>query len=65
MKYLNWPMPALLAWSAAWLCFEVLKTIGLPEWVAMVLATFVGGALTAWVHTGMRRALETRVMKSL
>ena len=57
MKYLNWPMPALLAWSAAWLCFEVLKTIGLPEWVAMVIATFVGGALTTLVHTRMRRAL--------
>jgi len=57
MKYLNWPMPALLAWSLAWLCFEVLKTLGLPEWVAMVMATFLGGALTTLVHTRMRRAL--------
>ena len=57
MKYLNWPMPALLAWSLAWLCFEVLKTLGLPEWVAMVAATFLGGALTTLVHTRMRRAL--------
>lgn len=57
MKVLTWPVPALLAWVTCWLCFALLRSVGAPEWLALVLATLWGATLTTLVHTPMRRAL--------
>ena len=49
-----WPLPALLAWAAAWALFLGLtRAGGVPAWLALVLATALGacGALfgrTRW-----------------
>lgn len=40
---LIWPVPALLAWAAAWLVHAGLLRTGAPVWVAALLGTAVGG----------------------
>jgi hypothetical protein len=57
MKYMNWPLPALLAWGTSWLLFIGLQEIGLSETTALVAAAFWGGFLSKLVHTPMRKAL--------
>jgi hypothetical protein len=57
MKYMNWPLPALLAWGTSWLLFIGLQEIGLSETIALVAAAFWGGFLSKLVHTPMRKAL--------
>jgi SAM-dependent methyltransferase len=57
MKFLTWPIPALLAWASSWLIFKGLQTVGLSETVALVIAAFWGGFLSKLVHTPMRKAL--------
>ena len=57
MKFLTWPVPALLAWGSSWLIFKGLQSIGLSETMALVLAAFWGGFLSRFGHTPMRKAL--------
>ena len=57
MKFLTWPVPALLAWSSSWLIFKGLQTVGLTETIALVVAAFWGGFLSKLVNTPMRKAL--------
>lgn len=57
MKFNLWPLPALLAWTSAWLIYLVLMRLGAPEVVALLVATLWSGALTMLASTTMRRAL--------
>jgi SAM-dependent methyltransferase len=57
MKFMTWPLPALLAWGSSWLLFKGLTSAGLSETIALVLSAFWGGFLSKWVHTPMRKAL--------
>ncbi len=57
MKFMNWPVPALLAWASSWLLFKGLVSSGLSETIALVVAAFWGGFLSKWVYTPMRKAL--------
>lgn len=57
MKFLNWPIPALLAWGSSWLIFKGLQIAGLSETIAFIAATFLGGFLSTLVNTPMRKAL--------
>lgn len=57
MKFMTWPLPALLAWGSSWLIFKGLHLVGLSETIALVLAAFWGGFLSRLGHTPMRKAL--------
>ena len=57
MKLMTWPVPALFAWGSSWLIFKGLQMVGLSEAVAFIVATCVGGFLSALAHTTMRKAL--------
>ena len=57
MKFMTWPLPALLAWGSSWLIFKALLSVGLGETIALVLAAFWGGFLSRFGHTPMRKAL--------
>ena len=57
MKFLTWPVPALLAWGSSWLLFKGLQAVGLSETMAFIAATCLGGFLSALAHTPMRKAL--------
>ena len=57
MKFLTWPVPALLAWGSSWLLFKGLQMVGLSETIAFIAATCLGGFLSALAHTTMRKAL--------
>jgi hypothetical protein len=57
MKFMTWPIPALLAWGSSWLIFKGLQSVGLSETIALVAAAFWGGFLSKLVHTPMRKAL--------
>jgi hypothetical protein len=57
MKFMTWPVPALLAWGSSWLLFKALQLVGLSETIAFIAATCLGGFLSALVHTTMRKAL--------
>lgn len=48
-----WPLPALLAWAAAWAVFIALGKV-LPVWAAVVLATALGSAAALWGSTRWR-----------
>ena len=57
MKFLTWPVPALLAWGSSWLVFKGMQTIGASETIAFIVATCLGGFLSALAHTPMRKGL--------
>jgi hypothetical protein len=57
MKFMTWPIPALLAWGSSWLLFKGLQVVGLSEAIAFIVATCLGGFLSALAHTPMRKAL--------
>ena len=57
MKFMTWPVPALLAWGSSWLIFKGLQAVGLNEAIAFIVATCLGGFLSALAHTPMRKAL--------
>ena len=44
-RFLPWPLPALLAWAAAWLAFVALQRAHLPAAWALVLACGLGMAV--------------------
>jgi SAM-dependent methyltransferase len=52
-----WPLPALLAWAAAWICLAVLQLGGVPVWVAVMLSCVVGLAATLLGATWWRRSM--------
>lgn len=51
-----WPLPAVLAWSAAWLCLVLSRAADLPAAMAFVLACATGAVL-AWRCQGVWRRL--------
>ncbi len=53
---LPWPLPALLAWAAAWLLFMVLQPLVVPLW-AMLLPCLLGTAASVWGKSWWRRGL--------
>ena len=53
---LPWPLPALLAWAAAWLLFMVLQPLVVPLW-ALLLPCLLGTAASVWGESWWRRGL--------
>lgn len=56
-RFLPWPLPALLAWAAAWLAFVALQRAHLPAAWALVLACGLGTAASVLGGTWWRRGL--------
>ena len=57
MPRLIWPLPALLAWTLAWLVYRGLLGVGLaPAW-ALAAAALVGLAMSFFGHTWWRRLM--------
>jgi SAM-dependent methyltransferase len=52
-----WPLPALLAWGAAWLVFALLRQLGAAAWLALMLGTLIGAVSSLWGNTAWRRIL--------
>ncbi len=52
---MTWPLPALLAWGAAWLIFAGLTSLHVAAWAAFAAASATGVLLSAWGTTGWRR----------
>jgi len=58
MPTLRWPLPALLAWGAAWLTLDVLlRADAFPPLLAVIAALVVGGLPAAFATTFWRRAI--------
>ncbi len=57
MPGLRWPVPALLAWAAAWLVFALAQVAGLPVLGALLLASACGGGLGFAGETGLQRII--------
>lgn len=55
MRLLTWPMPALLAWTAAWAACLGLLRLGAPMGLAMLSATVLGAAAALYGSTRWRR----------
>ena len=56
-RFLPWPLPALLAWAAAWLAFLALQRAHLPAAWALVLACGLGTAASVLGGTWWQRGL--------
>ena len=56
-RFLPWPLPALLAWAAAWLAFVALQRAHLPAAWALVLACGLGTAASVLGGTWWQRGL--------
>lgn len=56
MPRLSWPLPALLAWGAAWLLFVGLQRVAPAGW-ALLLACALGAAASVLGSTWWRRVL--------
>jgi len=54
---MRWPLPALLAWAAAWALHAALCALGVSPWVAAALASALGVALALRAATPWRRRL--------
>lgn len=52
---LRWPLPALLAWGAGWVCFLALRATALPGSATFVAATLVGATFALFGSTPWRR----------
>ncbi len=50
-----WPLPALLVWAAAWGVFLGLHALGAPTWLAVLMASASGAALSLLGATRWRR----------
>ena len=57
MPRLPWPLPALLAWTLAWLAYRGLLTLGLAAPAALVAAALVGLAMSFFGHSWWRRLM--------
>ena len=53
---MTWPLPALLAWAAAWALFITLGAVEAPLSAALALSTALGAALSLSVSTHWRQA---------
>jgi hypothetical protein len=53
----RWPVPALLAWAAAWGGFKLFSFAGAPAALALAGATAVGVACSLWGNSWWRRLL--------
>ena len=53
----RWPLPAVLAWLAAWLVFKLMAGQGLSPSVALGSASALGVACSLWGKTWWRRLL--------
>lgn len=56
-RLLTWPVPALLAWSAAWGLYWTLGRVGLSHPLALVLATALGVTLSLAGNSWWRRTM--------
>jgi len=54
---LRWPLPALLAWGAAWALFLGLRTAGAPVLLALLGGTLLGVLGSVWGGSWWRRGL--------
>ena len=52
-----WPLPALLAWAAAWLLYAALQRTTVPAVLALLLACALGTAASLLGKTWWRRGL--------
>jgi len=52
---MTWPLPALLAWSLAWVCFIALRAVGTPLMVAIAVSVATGAACSLLGRTSWRR----------
>ena len=52
---MTWPLPALLAWSLAWVCFIALRAVGAPLMVAIAVSVATGAACSLLGRTSWRR----------
>lgn len=50
-----WPLPALLAWGAAWGLYLLLVNVETPAWIALGLAALLGAVFTVFASTPWRR----------
>ncbi len=57
MPRLPWPLPALLAWAAAWAVFRGSLWAGAAPWAALALASSAGVLASVFGSTAWRRAL--------
>lgn len=55
MIRLVWPLPALIAWCAAWALFLAMRGVDAPSWLAPVLAVALGAVLAVGGSTPWRR----------
>jgi len=55
-RRLAWPLPALLAWAAAWLVYLLLGALGAPTWLGL-LAGSVTGVASSLLGATRTRAL--------
>jgi SAM-dependent methyltransferase len=52
---MTWPLPALLAWSLAWVCFIALRAVGAPLMLAIAVSVATGAACSLFGRTSWRR----------
>lgn len=52
---MTWPLPALVAWSMAWLAYAALAAAGVAPWLALLAASALGVPLCLWGSTPWRR----------
>lgn len=57
MPHLRWPLPAVVAWLAAWAVFQALLVAGFGASWALLAAALLGVALSLWAGTWWRRAI--------
>lgn len=57
MPSLIWPLPALLAWTLAWLAYRGLQAAGLAPLAALAAAALVGLAMSFLAQTWWRRLM--------
>ena len=56
-RFKAWPLPAVLAWGAAWVVFKVATGQGVSAGAAVGLATGLGVAFSLWGDSWWRRLL--------
>ncbi len=54
---LPWPLPALLTWTACWVCWLGLRAVGLPPWTALITASALGALSATAQQRRWRRLL--------
>lgn len=54
---MTWPLPALLAWAAAWALFAALARLGAAPWMLLASPTVLGALLAMRGATRWRRGL--------